>query len=534
MANGTFPVERSPFDFYNFVDDGNRGVLVERGLVPWWASPNLTIRFLRPLSSALLYLDHKAFGDMALPMHLHSLAWWVVAVLLVRSLFRATFSPRVAAIGTCVFALAPCHAMPLAWLANREALVSIVFGLLALNAYTKWRDARAPASALVAGAFFALAMLGGGEYALSFGGYVLAIEIVRKADGLVKRAAGMLPFVVPALLYLAVRGALRYGAAGSGFYSDPLREPWVFAKKAPWRAVALVIESWWTYDVASFSPSNASWFPRVLLAVLGLSSAVAIGTVLRRVLRTLSEKERSTATWLIMGSLFALVPLLAVVPALRLLGVASIGVAIATALIVDHVWFPKPNAKASELASLVAVGLGFAQLVHGPFTSFLASRQHRRDALAFSEHTAWLRDQLGDVPKARVGIVRGMATSFFTPFALGPRAPQKWRLLAHAGHVLVLREDERTFEIVSLPQRSLFPTGDGNLFRSEDRPLRVGDTIKVPGLRATIIGVSPAGPRDVRIQLDDDPSAFVWFTDGFEGWKNAELPQPGFGAPFDP
>ena len=39
-----------------------------------------------------------------------------------------------AALATVVFALAPCHMMPLAWLANREALVSFTFGLLGLVA----------------------------------------------------------------------------------------------------------------------------------------------------------------------------------------------------------------------------------------------------------------------------------------------------------------------------------------------------------------------------------------------------------------
>src|SRR5688572_22493226 len=107
MVEGTFPGKRSPFDFYDFVDDANRAEMLERGLVPWWASPNLTIRFFRPLSSALLYADHKVFGHHALPMHLHSLVWWVCAVLLVRSRFRASFSPRVAAIATAIFALAP-------------------------------------------------------------------------------------------------------------------------------------------------------------------------------------------------------------------------------------------------------------------------------------------------------------------------------------------------------------------------------------------------------------------------------------------
>ena len=53
MVEGTFPAARGPFDLYNFVDEGARASLTQRGLLPWWAHPHLKIRFFRPLASAL-------------------------------------------------------------------------------------------------------------------------------------------------------------------------------------------------------------------------------------------------------------------------------------------------------------------------------------------------------------------------------------------------------------------------------------------------------------------------------------------------
>src|SRR6185436_13697631 len=62
MIDGTFPAPRGPFDLYDFVNDADRPVLTERGMLPWWSHPDLTVRFFRPLPSALLWADHKLLG----------------------------------------------------------------------------------------------------------------------------------------------------------------------------------------------------------------------------------------------------------------------------------------------------------------------------------------------------------------------------------------------------------------------------------------------------------------------------------------
>src|SRR5581483_9374668 len=50
MIEGTFPAHRGPADLYDFVNDGERDMLVEHGMLPWWTHPKLTVRFFRPLS----------------------------------------------------------------------------------------------------------------------------------------------------------------------------------------------------------------------------------------------------------------------------------------------------------------------------------------------------------------------------------------------------------------------------------------------------------------------------------------------------
>src|SRR5690349_17132626 len=51
MTAGAYPGNRGPFNLYDFIDDSNRTEMLDRGIFPWFTSPKLFIRFLRPLSS---------------------------------------------------------------------------------------------------------------------------------------------------------------------------------------------------------------------------------------------------------------------------------------------------------------------------------------------------------------------------------------------------------------------------------------------------------------------------------------------------
>lgn len=544
MVDGTFTGKRGPADLYDFVNDANRDALAAKGLLPWWSHPGLTIRFFRPLSSALLWLEHRVFAHESLPMHLCSFAWWVAATLAVRALYMRFFSGRVVVLGTAIFALAPCHALPLAWLANHETLVTLTFGVIGLSFHLRYRLGKGtPLHAALSAIFFGLSLLGGGEYALAFFGYVLAVELrsrpgaswgARALDAM----RGVMPFALPAAAYLAVRFKLHYRTVGSGFYADPLHAPLSFLRTAPDRLVALLADSWLTMGSHTWLPG----YPRWALAAIVTASGAALVVPVRRAFASLGDESRLVARTLLVGSVLALVPTLAVVPAFRLLGVSTIGVAAVCALVMDHAWFPNApegstaNARAAAHASFVAVLLGFSQLVHGPMTAFLAARAHRHDGDNFAKRAAWTKAHLGNPSQADVGIVRGLAGSFFTPFALDAhgRSPRRWRVLSHCGHVLVLRTDPRTIELVLAQNRSVYPIGEQNLYRDRGSPLRAGDVIRAAGMTVTILEIGEIGPRRVRFTFNEPVEATSWLADTFDATVPAVLPEPGYGTPFDP
>jgi hypothetical protein len=535
MVAGRFPAPRSPFDLYDFVSDADRSVLFERGLLPWWTHPHLTIRFLRPLSSVLLWLDHRLFAHHPILLHLPSFGWWAAGVLAARALYARVFGRRVTWIATAIFALGVWHAIPLAWLANCEALISLALGAFALGLYARWREEARPTLGLLAAGLFALAMLGG-EYALCFGGYCFAIELGRRREGLVRCARGTLPFLVPAAAYLAARAALGYGVTGSGFYSDPLRDPWAFLDLAPWRFVALLFDGWVTVRADTWSPGVPRWVAAGVLAVMVAFAWVPI----RQTLARLGPREREAATWLFVGSLLAMMPVLAVVPSARLLGVSALGISATVALLLDRAWFeasPEPS-RTRELTATVAVLFGFAHLLHGPVSAWLTGLEVRRSAVDFLSQTLWLRNKIVDPASAEIIIVRAGGGMFFGPFAVDPggQLPARWRTLSYTGHALLLRKGSRTLELVSPPDKSVYPAGAGNLFRSPWAPLRTGDEVAVPGMRARILETGLYGPTRVRFEFDRDLDSpdLIWTAEDTHGFRPAEPPKVGTGAPFDP
>ena len=126
----TLTPRRGPFNLYDLVADDNRAALIDRGVIPWWSEPNLTVRFLRPLPSLLVWADHRLFGNETFGPHVLSFLWWVAAVPAAHVLYRTTLGKRATWIGTVVFALSPSLVVPLVWLANRAGLVSLTFGSL--------------------------------------------------------------------------------------------------------------------------------------------------------------------------------------------------------------------------------------------------------------------------------------------------------------------------------------------------------------------------------------------------------------------
>src|SRR5436190_458026 len=375
MIEGTLTPRRGPFNLYDFVADDNRAALMERGVIPWWSDPHLVTRFLRPLPSVLVWLDHRLFGYDAFGPHLLSLLWWVGAVLAAHMLYRRTLGPRPSLAATVVFALSPTLAIPLVWAANRNVIVTVTFGAFALALYTRWRDDRRRVQGIATAAAFTATALTG-EYALCLVGYLVAFELCRRAEPALRRLTGVLPALVPFLLYSVARAALGYGAIASGFYRDPTADTSAYVDALPRAISALLAASWLGVDV--LSPWLASNAFRAILLLGG--GAVVVGTVWRAQ-RGRSAADHRGALWLACGSLIALLPLASTEPSRRLLGVAAIGVSGAVGvLLATGIRRGSPPLQRAALIGVAVVAV-FIHVVSAPFQTRGLSRDAGEDTI---------------------------------------------------------------------------------------------------------------------------------------------------------
>jgi hypothetical protein len=533
MLAGRWPTPRNALDLYHFVGEGDRAGLLERGVLPWWSSPELRVRFLRPLSSLLLAADHRLAHGRVFLMHVHSFVWWCACVLAVHGLFRRLLAARTAFLATAIFALAPCHVVPLAWLANREALVSLALGALALQALVAHLESGRLRHLASLTLMASLALLGG-EYALSLLGYVLALVVLRVEVPRARRVAAFAAFAGPTLVYLLLRRALGCGARGAGFYLDPLAAPFAFLREAPRRFATLALDAWLGLD-----PRTLEDWP-TLARVVGLVAVAALLAVpAKRAIESLEGAARASALALFVGSLLALVPVLAVAPHPRVLGAAMVGASASLAVLMARAFWPpapEPRAGEAEYALLAATLLGFAHFVHAPVTAWLGARNFRDVTAFFEASAARVAEEVPDGERSRVVVLRGLGAAFYLPFAIDEQFGRRaaWSILAQGDHVLVLHPSARELEVVAPAGKSLYPSGQDQLFRSDDERFRVGDRVEVPGLRARIVEVGASGPRRVRFTFDRelDDASVAWLSESSVGVAPVAVPNIGFGLPL--
>ncbi|MBT9556901.1 MAG: hypothetical protein IV100_12775 [Myxococcales bacterium] len=536
MLRGAYPAERAPWDLYNLVDDESRPQLQARGILPWWTHPSMKVHFFRPLASLLRALDYALFGTTPFPPHLHSFLWWLWAAFAARALFHRLLPSRAAGLATWIFALAPCHAIPLGWLANREVLVSLALGITGLLAYLRWRESRSLVHAALSTVLFAGAVAAG-EYGVAFAGYIGAVEVFRHGDRLWERATGLLPALLPFAVYFVVRAQLGCGAVGSGTYADPVRNPESFLWLAPPRFISLVLDAWLGIDRRPFF---AHYWPWLLLAT-GVLVVAIVAAALRPALADLPRPHRATIGWLLLGSLLSLVPMLAAAPATRLLGVAVLGIAGVVGTALSHAWFETPASTAptwaQRLASLSAVILGMVHLLQGPIVAWEVARGNAAVTKLATDSVADLNLRLGDVATNDLVLVRGGGSaSGHLPFAIDPEGavtPRRYNLLSQTGHVLVRRTSRRRLELTAARNGALIPLGEANVWTDATRRFEVGDVYRLPNARVTVKALNFGVPRSVTVDFDHDldVGSLRWFTERSGTFVESPPPRVGMGLP---
>lgn len=529
MIEGTLTPRRGPFNLYDLIADDNRAALLDRGVIPWWSDPHLRVRFLRPLPSLLVWVDHRLFGNDAFGPHVWSFLWWAAAVLAAHLLYRTATSQRAAWIATTVFTLSPTLAIPLVWLANRSILVSLTFGALALALYVRWRnDRRRALGFATAGAFGAAALTG--EYALCLIGYLIAFELCRRAEPIRRRLIGLLPAVGPLLLYAAARAALGYGTAGTGFYRDPTTASGIYLQALPRTFSSLLASAWLGADVTA--PGLASQFIQTML-IVG-AGVLVVGTVWSA-RRELSGTMSRGGPWLACGSLLALLPLAATEPSRRLLGVAALGVSGAVGVLLDKGIRRIGRPIRPSLVVGVAAVAAFIHLVVAPFQTRQLSFGAVEDQIQNLARFATVPHRARSVDTALVVRANYGLTVLSAPFLLREEAPKHWVVLSHTfEQTAAIRTSTSSVEVVQ-ENTPLFPLGPTGIVRTA--PFRAGDVVETAVLRATVLRVDEAGrPLAVRYELnrDLDGADVAWISEGRSGFSEVAPPPVGIGVRLAP
>ena len=324
--------------------------LRELGVLPWFAPDQIRIAFFRPLSTLTHNLDYALWPDLPAAMHAHSLIWMIALIAAAAALYRRfEGTPWVSGLAIVLFAIDDSHALPAGWLANRNALVAGTFVTLSVLLHDRWRRDGKRLGAILGPLAFTAALLGG-ELGAATLGFLVAhawwLDPVRSR----RRWLVLLPYLAVLAGWVAVYLVAGYGTRASGLYTDPLRQPWVYAAHVLRTAPVL----WF----GLFAGVQVSLFPFLERGpALVMSLVAAFGCAVAAVaFWPLLLRDRLARFWA-SAALLSTLPVLATFPADRLLlvpGLAALGL---VSRYVAVVLAPGPGTQPSRFARVCAIAL---------------------------------------------------------------------------------------------------------------------------------------------------------------------------------
>lgn len=520
--------------------------LIDGGLLPWFTSPELSLRFLRPLSSATLALDHVLFGRNAFWAHAHSMLWMGLLTWVTARLFLRWFSARAAWFSAFVFALSGVHGVPTAWLASRHTTVAAALGALALWAWARYREQQ-----WRAGFWFALGGLVASLLA-SESGLVAVVFLVGYelgTRGLRRGLAGAAPHLLVGLGYLALYGALGYGAKGSSFYVSPFDSPGRYLLAASTGIPTLSVELLTGFPSALGAIFPAARLPFVFLGLVLSSGAAWLLYALRSELTT---GERRTLLWLAPATLVSLGALVGAVVTGRVLPLPMLGAAAVLGNLLSALWGrarpaglspdgARPGPRGSDSPRwqkrwLIAFGaMALFEFGISPLSRVGSALQYidyvrlqRQLALDADVGSCANGGQLYLLTAADPTLVLSAAAAllFYTPEKAGAEHFRSLSMAPQAQRLTRVTPNAFELEVLDLPRQS---NAFEHLYRPTSDPLRAGQQIQLTELnvltREVSSGVFTRAHFETRADLEAmNVCLLVW-----RGGKLAHLPWPALG-----
>lgn len=519
-------VPRPDWDLFRFVgpDRAEFAAQVDFGIVPWWAPADYRIAFFRPLTALSHRVDYHYFPDHPAVMHAENILLFAGMVLLAGLLYRRLVAPAWAAgLAALLFAWDDAHSFVVMWIANRNALFSGLFGLLALWLHDRHRRDGARAAAVLAPLALALGLLSG-ETTVAVLGYLAAYALFLDEKPVRDRLKSLAPHAVVVLMWAAVYKARGYGSSGSGFYIDPGSEPLTFALAVVERLPVLLLAQFGLPPADLWSPTGDTQVAPLLVATAVL---VGLGVVFARLLR----KDRA-CLFFATGMLLSLIPVCATWPNDRLLLFSGFGAFGLIATFLSRAFAverPGPRFRARAVAWLmVLVHVIIAPLllpVRGRATGRMLHDYIENGARTLPANTGAMLVVV-NAPDPLVPGIAGAAHYYADPIPLSGRLRQL--AVVADGEGLAERIDDHTLSVTAT--RGFFHDPFSQVFRSRSNRFHAGDVVTVKGMRVEIMEVDSEGfPRRIHFRFDvllEDPS-LVWIT--WQGQGFVPFKPPGKG-----
>jgi hypothetical protein len=522
VAGKLAPIAR--LDVFDFIssDPAQRARFLESGIYPWWMGARTQVNYWRPVAALTHFIDYASWPHAAWLMHVENLAWYGGLVLACAALYRRFIaSPWVATLATAFYALDQAHACPAAWVANRGAIMSTLFGVLAIVAHDRWRMRGQRVCALVAPAAFALA-LGSAEAGVAIAGYLLAYALIIDWDTPRRRALSLVPYVIVGGLWRALYRGLGHGAVASGANLDPLLDRGAFFVHAL-QAGPVLLASGVTGIPAEAMFEHPEWTAAAAVGAVALLAGLGYAAL------PLLRRDAATRFFAV-GAAASVVPLGGTFPSDRYLFWVGVGVMAVVARLVAWAFAEGPSratplrygvACACLLLRGVVSPLAFPLRAAGPGLledDFERTLETIPRGPGFEDRTVVVLSAPSDLFSVCLPVVamgRGLA------------APaHMYTLYAGPDEVAVTRVDRTTLEVKS--RRGWLARFTDRIFRGD--PQHAGDQVHLAAMNAEVESVTADGRADAarfRFGHDVDDPSIVFLRWGAHGFESVEPPSPG-------
>ncbi|MHC4125319.1 MAG: hypothetical protein ACYSRR_02555, partial [Planctomycetota bacterium] len=427
--------------------------------------------------------------------------------------------PLVAGLAALLWAIDDAHGMPIGFLANRNALLATLFGVLAIIAHNKWRRDSWHVGAILGPVFLSASLLSA-EAGIATCAYLLAHTIFVDRASWVQRFKTLLPYVAVVMLWRIIWTHLGYGIANIEFYIDPINDPACFMTAVINRGPVLLLGQW------ALPPADIAYMLNPRQSKLLWFIAIAFLTVLAVLLIPLLRKNRTARFWAL-GMVLSIIPACATIPADRLLlfvGIGAMGLLAQFLLAVFGKAQGQPSLLVWKLpAMLLGLFLILVHLIIAPLALPIRAGNPTGPKKLMDQFC--IKSPLDQSIENKDLIIINPPVALlgsFSPVAWaanGQPVPRHFRVLTSSlfKPVVVRRPDEKT--LIIRPRYGYLAWEGDRLFRSKAHPMSLGQRVKLTGMTVEITKLTRDNrPLEAAFKFEvplEDPSLYwLQFKDG--------------------